>query len=390
MKNILTGILLLCFICGLSAQMSGINTDGVTKNAAGDIVVTAEGYGQNPTEAMMSAKRAAVEKGIGTFIQSETEVKNFMVNKDVIITRTVGAVKSVEKISESKGPDGVITLKIKAVVSSSSVHDNLAALRILLESMDKPRVMVMIKENNVGNDEPTNKAAEMEIIRYLTEKEFDIVDPATVEQLKKQEQASQAMEGNPAAAAAIGAEAGAEMIITGTAVSRVAEGMSANLGGMKSCQADISIKVITCATAKIVTAKTQHAAAVHVSPASGGTKAIEKAAQKIMDKYIFEKIITSWQDVVNNGIPLRVTVNGVRNFKTAKAVTKGIQLASSSVVKVTKRGWKQATGVMELEVKYKGNSDGFSEIIDGYKLATGVEINVTGNTANSVRLSVNR
>jgi hypothetical protein len=355
---------------------------------AGDFTVEAEGMGRNATEAMLNAKRAAVEKGIGTIIQSETEIRNYMVNKDVILTRTAGAVKSVTALSESTGPDGAVSIKIKAVVSKQRINDDLMALRILLESMEKPRVMVLVKENNMLDSSASGTLAETEIINYLTQKGFSLVDQAAVEQLKKQEQARSALDGNAAAAAAIGAAAGAEMIITGNAVSRVAEDVSKNLGGMKSCQADVSIKVLLCANAAIVAAKTEHAAAVHVNPVSGGAKAIAEATRKALDRHLLEKIVASWQDQINNGMSLRVTVSDVKNFKTSKAVIDGLPELSSSVVKVTKRDWNQSTGILELDVLYKGNSDGFCETIDGGNLSDGTALSVTGSSSGSARLKV--
>ncbi len=366
------------------AQESG----GVRKMSGGDIMVEAVGLGINASEAMINAKRDAVEKGIGTFIQSETEVKNFMVSKDVILTRTMGAVKSVKKISETKGPDGVITIKINAVVSTSKIHDNLAALRILLESMDKPRIMVMIKESNVGKNVLSNSTSETEIIKYLTEKGFDVVDPIVVSKLKQEKKSVLAMEGNSATAATIGADAGAEIIITGTAVSRVADGMQEMLGNMKSCQADVSIKVIVCSTAKIIAAKNGHSAVVHVSPLAGGNIAIAKASKKVMDKYIFEKIVSSWQDVINNGVLLKVAVNNVKVFSASKATINAIKNSSTSVVRVIKRKWNRKSGVLDLEVKYKGNSDGFCEVVDGFSVNNKYKLAVTGNTSNSVMLKI--
>jgi hypothetical protein len=177
-------------------------------------------------------------------------------------------------------------------------------------------------------------------------------------------------------------------VITGNAVSRVAEEVSRNLGGMKSCQADVSLKVISCATAAIITAKTEHAAAVHVSPVSGGAKAIAAATQKLLDRHLLEKIVASWQDAINNGISLRVIVSDVKSFKSAKAVIDGLPAATSSVVKVTKRDWNQSTGVLELEVIYKGNSDGFCENVDGAKLGDGSALSVTGSSAGGARLRV--
>jgi hypothetical protein len=274
------------------------------------------------------------------------------------------------------------------VVSKQQINDDLMALRILLESMQKPRVMVLMRESNMNDSAASGSLAETEIINYLTQKGFSLVDPAAVEQLKKQEQAMQALDGNAAAAAAIGAQAGAEMVIAGNAVSRVAEEISKSLGGMKSCQAEVSIKVITCATAAIITAKTEHAAAVHVSPVSGGAKAIAAATQKLLDRFLLEKIVASWQDAVNNGVALRVTVSDVKNFKSSKAVIDGLPAASSGVVKVTKRDWNASTGNLELEVVYKGNSDGFCETVDGAKLPDGSTLAVTGSGGSGARLKV--
>lgn len=375
--------LLLCvFLCVGLVWAQG----GVQKMPNGDMIVEAEGLGRNGTEAMLNAKRAAVEKGIGVFIQSETEIKNFMVNKDVVLTRTVGSVKSAETLSQSTGPDGAVTISIRAIVSSAGIRDNLAALRILLESMEKPRVMVLVKERNVDADAPSN-AVETEILRYLTEKEFNLVDPSAVEQLKEQEKALKAAQGDAAAAAAIGAEAGAEMIITGTGTAKVAEGLSASMGGMKSAQADVAVKVIVCATAKVVTAKSEHAAVMHINPQTGGIAALTKATQKILDQYVFEKIVGSWQDAINNGIPLRVMVGDVRSFKTSSEVMKAIQNAAS-VVKVAKRSWNQTTGVLELEVTYKGNGDGFSETVDSHALPGGGKLQIVGGGQNSIRMKV--
>jgi hypothetical protein len=358
------------------------------KEKPADITVEIEGIGRNSGEAMLNAKRAAVEKGIGTVIQSETEIKNFMVNKDVVLTRTSGAVKSVTTLAESTGPDGAVTVKIRAVVSSQQIRDDLMALRILLESMEKPRVMVLVRESNMNDSGASGAIAETEIIKFLTDKGFSLVDQGAADQLRKQEQAQQALDGNAAAAAAIGAKAGAEMIITGVASSRLAEELSKNLGGMKSCQADVSLKVINCANAAIVTAATDHAAAVQVSPTSGGAKAIGAATQKLLGKQLLEKIVASWQDAVNNGMPLRVTVSDVQSFKSSKAVMDGLVAATSSVVKVTKRDWNQSTGLLELEVLYKGNCEGFCETIDGKKLSDGAALQVTGSTSGNARLKV--
>ena len=57
----------------------------------------------------------------------------------------MGSVKSYEKISEGKTDNGYFEVKIKAVLSRSSINRDFAAFHILIESMNKPRIMVIIK-----------------------------------------------------------------------------------------------------------------------------------------------------------------------------------------------------------------------------------------------------
>ena len=141
-------------------------------NQEGDIIILAEGYGSSKQDALLKAKREAIEIGIGTVLISQTEIRNFEVKKDIILSRTKGSVKKYDILHEEKQPDDVFYLKIKAVVSLASIKEDLAALKILLESMDKPRMMVMIEEDG--------KSAENAILDYLTEKDFEVVDVSVV------------------------------------------------------------------------------------------------------------------------------------------------------------------------------------------------------------------
>jgi hypothetical protein len=63
----LLSILLVC-IC-LALLCAEIPEDNIT--------VEAEGYGLSKDDALLKAKRNAVEKGIGTVLMSQAEVRNF-------------------------------------------------------------------------------------------------------------------------------------------------------------------------------------------------------------------------------------------------------------------------------------------------------------------------
>ena len=135
------------------------------QTTAGDITVQAEGVGTSKNDALLKSKRDAVEKGIGTFLISETEIKNYELQKDVILTKTMGAVKHYDILEEKQQGPKDFFVRIQAVVALADIKADLAALKILLESMDKPRMMVVIQEQD-------GKIAENTIIDYLRQKGF--------------------------------------------------------------------------------------------------------------------------------------------------------------------------------------------------------------------------
>ena len=55
--------------------------------------------------ALMDAQRNLLEEYAGTFLQSESEVKDFVAQHDHIISRSAGLIKCVHKKSERLSPD---------------------------------------------------------------------------------------------------------------------------------------------------------------------------------------------------------------------------------------------------------------------------------------------
>jgi hypothetical protein len=350
---------------------------------------TAEGMGTggNRDEALMAAKRDAIEKGIGMVLLSQSEIENFQLKRDIVVTKTVGTVTNYQIISETRASDGLIEIKIKAQLSRSAMRQDLAAFNILIESMDKPRVMVLIDENNIGSNEPTNQAAETAILKFLKNPYgFELVDANISASIRSSKQKMAELNGDLKAAAAIGSKYGAEVLITGSAISRKAEGISQNLGGMVSVQADVTLKAINCGTGRIIGSDGGHAAKVHVSPQTAGTQAIDKAATKAMGK-LLDAIIKDWQSQLNNGLAITVTVSDVKSFRQKKNVITTIN-GLSGVTTVHERSWDATSAQLLLNVVYKGNSDGFCTKIDGYKMASGGgSLAVTGVNGQNVTLS---
>lgn len=355
---------------------------------SGDITVEGLGRGSNEAEALMAAKRDAVEKGIGIVLLSQTEIENFMLKRDMVITKTMGAVKKYEVLSKIIATDGVFEIRIKALISRSTMHQDLAAFHILLESMEKPKVMVVIKENNVGNEEPTNQASEDAIISFLKSPyDFEIVDPTVVASIKTSQKKMANLSGNASGAAAIGSRYGAEVIITGSAISRIAENISYNLGGMKSVQADVTLRAINCTTGRIIATGNAHGAKVHISPNTAGTMAISAASKKAVKK-LLDAIIEDWNKQINNGIPLIISIKGVSSFRTKNAIVQTLK-SMSGVVSVHERGWNSESKLLQADVQYRGNANGFCTKSDGFKMVSGGgSLAVTGQNGTRISLVV--
>ena len=78
----------------------------------------------------------------------------------------------------------------------------------------KPRVMILISERHW---QAPNPATETEMIRKFTENGFKVVDPNQIRRAHHSEPAGGLLHGDPASAAAIGQQHGAELVIVGEA-----------------------------------------------------------------------------------------------------------------------------------------------------------------------------
>jgi len=350
--------------------------------------VEGQGVGANQNEALTAAKRDAIEKGIGMILLSQTEIENFQVKRDLVLTKTIGAVKNYQILSQLTEADGLLKIKIKATVSKSAMRDDLAAFQILIESMDKPKVMIVINESNIDNDDPGNASAETAITSVLKDPYgFEIVDQKIVSTIKSNKQKMASLAGNDVEAAALGTQFGAEVLITGSAISRRAEALSKDLGGMISVQADVTIKAISCATGRVIASAAEHAAKVHVSPQTAGTQAIAVAADKCTKKML-DALIKDWQNQANNGMPINISVNNVATFRIKNNVIQTLK-GIAGVSGVYERNWNGQSGLFTVDIQYKGNPNGLATKVDGYKMANGGgSLAVTGINGQEITLSV--
>ena len=122
--------------------------------------ISAEGFGMTEDAAIEQAKRAAVEIGIGTVMSSETVIKNSVLFSDNIFAKATGFVKTFTVKDKFQGPDGLWTITIDAVVTEiiDEVLQDELAVQTLLNAMNRPKIIFMIREENLIDNTPTDFA----------------------------------------------------------------------------------------------------------------------------------------------------------------------------------------------------------------------------------------
>ena len=274
-----------------------------TVASAANKVVETEGSSLSSRDnALRQAQRLAVEQAVGVFIHSRTEIENFALKKDKIMARTQGYITRFTILKEGKTGD-IYKVRISAVVSLDKIKDDLTAMRILMDSLERPKVMILIEEKYVNMDSMGMRFTETELCSMLAARGFELVDKAQMEKIKTLAQDRQALAGNTDAAKSLGLHSGAQYVILGKAVVQDAGEAYPN-SGMKSLQANLQLKVIQTQTGLVLGSVVKNGVAAHISPLTGATQALRISVKKAVNEYLVDTITNSFQDYLNKGGPM--------------------------------------------------------------------------------------
>ena len=159
------------------------------------------GYGLTKDAAVEQAKRDAVEQGLGAYMTSTTTVTATSI-EDNIYSKAQGLLKHLRLLKRVKGPDGNFEVTIEAEVTDmiDQVMADEAAFQTLLNSMNRPRIIFLMNEENLIDKTATN-FAETKLLSMFYEKGFDVVDKPISTSAQGDQDYSKALQGNVAAAA---------------------------------------------------------------------------------------------------------------------------------------------------------------------------------------------
>ena len=389
LNKILPVMLMTLFIISL------VSTPGKIQQATR--VVTSQGvatiFGNDKAlardQAIDDALRNAVEQSLGTFVQSSTLVENSMVVEDNILTWSNGYVRNYSIIREGQTGEATYEVTVEAELEMANLKNDWESVQNLLSRMGNPRVMFIMDEQNIGQSRDRYHylsvdmtISENTLLNKFIENGFECVDPATVRQNLQQDQALAVLQGNTKMAAALAKTLGAEVIITGKAIAKVATGI--NLGGMKSCQANVTARVIKADVATVIATGSQHAAYPHIDEITGGTEAIKKATNKMASDLI-NKITKKWRDEFYQATTVKVVVQGVQSFSQLDNFKNTIKYLVRGVKDIYSR--KVSGELAELDVKITGNGNQLARELEKKDLDK-FKVKIIGLSMNKITLQL--
>ena len=337
-------------------------------------------------DAIKDAKRNCVEQVVKVMVTSGTIVNMSVVVEDRITTNAGGYIKSYQVLTESKGADGLTyEVKLRAVVEKGDLKDDIGEL---LAKKGNPRVMVMMEEQNIGEDHwhwgVDLGVSEAALVEKFRTKGFQVVDKTQAMKKITREALESALEGDAKAMIAQALKYGAEVLVVGKAFAREASKASEILGGtgMTSCQATVQARALNADDAKILASKTQTAPAAHIDATTGGTLALEKAGNLLGD-YLIEQILKGWASTATT---VTMNVRGV-TMGDLMDFEKTLEFEIRGVEGIDQRDF--SGGVAEMEVKTWRNAKDLGREMSAKTLEK-FTVNVTSMTANTIALRVTR
>jgi len=171
-------------------------------------------------------------------------------------------------------------------------------------------------------------------------------------------------------------------VITGKAFAKVATGI--NLGGMKSCQANVTARVIRADVATVIATASQHAAYPHIDEVTGGTEAIKKATNKLADELI-GKITQTWKDEFYKATTVKLMVNGISSFDQLNSFQSTLKFYIRGIKDIYTR--EVSGSIAELDVKMTGNANQLARELERKNLDK-FKVRIIGLTMNKITLQL--
>ena len=312
-------------------------------------------------KAIDNAQRNAVEKVVGVMITSSTEVENFQLKLDRILSESKGFINDYKILSERREGDNYI-VTLDADVGMGRLKDRLSAVNLIMTRKSKPRLMILF-----GDQLQKDAMAEAAMARYFLSQGFKLVNAETV----RRGGGFQATADDRKEIARIAHRAGAEILIFGR-VEVTPRSFKMGEVEVQSNEVAVSGKVINGDTGEVITTATKSA--------KGEVKVITEETTLELAMVIKEDILARWSSELANTVTVKVLVSGLETYQDLMRFKELLSLEVKGFKVLYQRSYSHGQG--EFDIELEGNTQGLADDL--------VAMNLGGRKLKILEITQNR
>jgi hypothetical protein len=217
------------------------------------------------------------------------------------------------------------------------------------------RIMILMEEKIMGVFGTTGHEqighTEAILAQYFRTLGFKVLDAKMVKRNITQSQGLRMLEGDDAAAAAVGLQHGAQYSILGTALSKPA---GAKLYGsqIQTIHATVTARVVRNDDAQVIATGSAQAAKAHIDEVRGGTMALEEALNNLAQDLSGQILATDTQGRGGAAQEMTLLITGLVSYRHLDFVMDYLEKKVPGVKQVQLNSF--TSGVAELSVDYTG------------------------------------
>ncbi len=311
-------------------------------------------------KAVDNAMRTAVERVVGVMVTGSTEVENFQLKLDRILSESKGFIDNYKITSEKRSGDSY-EVSIEAEVVTGRLQDRMKAVELVMTRKSKPRVMVIFSEQA-----QKDAIAEAAMSKYLLSKGFKLVDAQTVKKGRGDMNIT-STSGNEKILSALAQRYGAEIVVAGS-VDAASNSFTVSGIEMFTNKVNVSAKVINGDTGDVIATDNESLSAP--GPKGDIRKITEDAVGKLTGK-IVEETLERWSSELTNTLTVKLIVSGLGDYQTLLSFKDHLPLVVKGFKTLYQRSYQR--GEADLDMEIKGDIQGLADdlaalVLNGKKL----------------------
>ena len=216
--------------------------------------------------------------------------------------------------------------------------------------------MILVEERNLG----TYPIAEAErvLTEHLLSRGIEVVDAELVKANLDRDKAVQAMGGSARAAAALGLQFGADLVIVGKALAKSSADTIRDTA-FRSYHGSVSVRVVRTDTAEVLATDHHELAKIHVDDVAGGTLVIREATTPVAVRLV-AGLLGRWGARADGGQQkIQLVIGNVQQVWQIAALRQLFEAGVRGLRDVVQRSF--VTGVAIFDAQYTGDTQRLAE-----------------------------